>query len=63
MEGGPHRGVAGPAIVARAVRAIVLAFPLPLVLTLAFATIDGGGGMTGRSCQRTRWFLLRWPQG
>jgi hypothetical protein len=41
VEGGPHRGA--PAIVttvvARAVGAVVLAFPLPCALTLVFATI------------------------
>jgi hypothetical protein len=65
IEGGPRRGVAGPAVVAGAARAVVLAFslPLPLALTLAFAAVVGGGGRRGRHHQRTWWFLPRWPWG
>jgi hypothetical protein len=46
VEGGPHRGA--PAIVAIVVAgAIVLVFPLPVALTLAFAAnvgVEAGGG-------------------
>jgi hypothetical protein len=45
VEGGPRQGIAAP--VARAARAIVLAFPLPLVLTLTFAVIVGGRARGG----------------
>jgi hypothetical protein len=49
LEGGPRQGIAAPGVVARAARAIVLAFPLPLVLTLTFAVIVGGRGKRGRA--------------
>jgi hypothetical protein len=48
------------AIIIRAAGAVVLVFPLPLALTLAFASIIGVGGKRGRSHWRTRWFLLWW---
>jgi hypothetical protein len=60
VEGGPRRGAA--VVVAGAVRAVVLAFFLPLALTLAFATIIGGGSRRGRGHRRTQWFLLRWAR-
>jgi hypothetical protein len=44
VEGGPHRGVAAPVVVAGAV---ILTFPFPLALTLAFAAIVGGWGVGG----------------
>jgi hypothetical protein len=41
VEGGPHRGA--PAIVARAARAIVLCFPLPLPLLVPLPLLLGVG--------------------
>jgi hypothetical protein len=51
IEGGPHRGAPAvvSAVVARAAEAIVLAFPLPLALPLAFATVVGVWGRRGRA--------------
>jgi hypothetical protein len=60
IEGWPRRGVATPAVISGAARAIVLAFPLPVALTLAFATFVGGGGRRGRGHRMTRRFLLWW---
>jgi hypothetical protein len=51
VEGGPRWGA--PAVVAGAARAVVLAFPFPLVLTLAFTTIVGVGGRRERGRLRT----------
>jgi hypothetical protein len=52
------------AVVAGAVGAVVLAFPLPRALTLAFAAIVGVGGRRGRGHLRTWRFLRRraWRQ-
>jgi hypothetical protein len=47
--GGPHWGA--PTVVAGA---IVLDFPFPLALTLAFAAVVGVGGNWGRGHLRTR---------
>jgi hypothetical protein len=53
IVGGSHRGA--PAIVATVVAGvIVLAFPLPLALTVAFATIVGGGVRRGTGRWKTR---------
>jgi hypothetical protein len=46
VEREPHRGVIAPAVVAGAARAIALAFPLALALTLILAfvaNVRGGG--------------------
>jgi hypothetical protein len=50
IEGGPRWGTPAvvAAVVVRATRAIVLAFHLPLALTLAFVVIVGVGGRRGR---------------
>jgi hypothetical protein len=49
IEGGPHRGAPAvvSVVVAGAAEAIVLAFPLPLALPLAFATVVGVWGRRG----------------
>jgi hypothetical protein len=62
VEGGPRRGTPAivTTIVAGATGAIVLAFPLPLALTLVVATIVGVGDRKGRGHRRTWWFLLWW---
>jgi hypothetical protein len=57
VEGGQCRGA--PAVVAEAVGAVVLAFPLPFALTLAFAAVVGVGGRRGRGHLRA-WRFLRW---
>jgi hypothetical protein len=49
IEGGPHRGA--PFVVARAVRAIVLAFLLPLTLPLPLPPLLGVGA-GGRGATR-----------
>jgi hypothetical protein len=53
VERQPRRCVAAPPVVARATRAVVLTFPCPLALTLAFVTVVGGWGRRGRGCRRT----------
>jgi hypothetical protein len=52
------------AVVAGATEAVVLVFPLPLAVFLAFAAIVGVGGRRGRGCRRTWRFLRRraWRQ-
>jgi hypothetical protein len=47
VEGGPHRGVAAPVVVTLATGDVVLVFPLPFVLTLAFAAVVEGGAARG----------------
>jgi hypothetical protein len=60
VEGGPYRGA--PAIVTTIVAgttgAVVLDFPLPPALTLAFLAVVGVGDKRGRGHRRTRRFLL-----
>jgi hypothetical protein len=43
VEGGPHRGACS-IVTAVVAEAVVLAFPLPLAITLAFVTVVGVGG-------------------
>jgi hypothetical protein len=64
IDGGPRWGAPAAVVivVARTVRAIVPVFPLLLALTLAFATVVGGGGRRGRGRLSTQWFLLWWAQ-
>jgi hypothetical protein len=62
VEEGPRRGAPAiiAAVVAGAVGDIVLAFPLPLALILAFAAVVGSGDRRGKGHQRTWRFLLQW---